>query len=111
MWTAFNYVASQAQLKYSFMIKDVRLIRDQYKSFFFGSQKELESSALAVLSKGDSNAASALLANNSEKLTAAVLKDWWALSEQLYIRSNDGYLNTHADIVQPAFYSSWWLKH
>jgi dipeptidase len=110
MWTAFNYVANQAQLKYSFMIKDIKAVREQHESRFFGLQKELEAQALALWTSGDEKAARALLTSHSDQQAANVLKDWWALSEQLYIRYNDGYLNTPDGIAQPVFYPSWWLK-
>ncbi|MGD9948848.1 MAG: dipeptidase [Desulfobulbus sp.] len=110
MWTAFNYVANQAQLKYSFMIKDIQAVREKYESQFFGLQKDLEVQALELWNKGDQKSARALLTKHSDQLAANVLKDWWALSEQLYIRYNDGYLNTPDGIAQPVFYPSWWLK-
>ena len=110
MWTAFNYVANQAQLKYSFMIKDVRAVREKHESRFFGTQKELEARALELWNKGDGKGARALLTSYSDKQAAAVLRDWWALSESLYVRYNDGYLNTPDGIAQAVFYPAWWLK-
>jgi dipeptidase len=110
MWTAFNYVANQAQLKYAFMIKDIRAVRDHHESAFFGGQTELETNALKLWDKGDTKAAKALLTKHSDQLTSDVLKDWWTLSEQLYIRYNDGYLNTKEGIAQAVFYPAWWLK-
>jgi dipeptidase len=110
MWTAFNYVANQAQLKYSFMIKDIRAVRDRHEDMFFGTQSALESSALALWNRGDQETARALLTKQSNRFSTEVLKDWWALSEQLYIRYNDGYLNTPEGIAQAVFYPAWWLK-
>jgi len=40
----------------------------------------------------------------------AVLNEWWKLSEQLYLKYNDGYLNTRDGIAQAVFYPAWWLK-
>ena len=110
MWTAFNYVANQAQLKYSFMIKDIRAVRDRHENTFFGTQPALETSALTLWNNGDQKAARTLLTKQSDQLSAEVLKDWWVLSEQLYIRYNDGYLNTPDGIAQAVFYPTWWLK-
>lgn len=110
MWTAFNYVANQVQLKYSFMIQDLRAVRDKHEARFFGLQKGLEAQAQALWNKGDQKAARALLTRHADKLAGDVLTDWWALSEQLYIRYNDGYLNTPDGIAQAVFYPSWWLK-
>lgn len=110
MWTAFNYVANQAQLKYSYMIKDLRAVRDRHEAKFFGVQRQIEDRAVALWAKGDKAGARGLLTKQSEANAAAVLKDWWALSEQLYVRYNDGYFNTPDNIAQPVFYPSWWLK-
>lgn len=110
MWTAFNYVANQAQLKYSFMIKDIAAVRARHEDSFFGSQQEVEAQALALWNQGEQKAAQTLLSKHSQERAAGVLKDWWTLSEQLYIRYNDGYFNTPDGIAQPVFYPSWWLK-
>jgi len=110
MWTAFNYVANQVELKYSFMIKDLRAVRDPFESRFFGLQKDLEAKALALWTKGDKKGAKALLTRHSDKQAADVLKNWWTLSEQLYVRYNDGYRNDRDGIAQPVFYPAWWLK-
>ena len=110
MWTAFNYVANQVELKYSFMSKDLRAVRDGFESRFFGLQKDLEAKALALWTRGDKKAAKALLTKHSDKQAADVLKSWWTLSEQLYVRYNDGYRNDKDGIAQPVFYPAWWLK-
>lgn len=110
MWTAFNYVANQVELKYSFMIRELRAVRDPFESRFFGLQKDLEAKALALWTKGDKKSAKALLTKHSDKQAADVLKSWWTLSEQLYVRYNDGYRNDKDGIAQPVFYPAWWLK-
>lgn len=110
MWTAFNYVANYAMLKYSYMIKDIQAVRDRFEARAFGAQQGLEEQALALWKKGDKTSASKLLTKYSEENAAAVLEEWWKLSEHLYIKYNDGYLNTKAGIAQAVFYPSWWLK-
>lgn len=110
MWTAFNYVANYAMLKYSYMIKDIQATRDGFEARAFGRQAELEDQALALWSKGDKEGARGRLTKYSEEYAANVLKDWWKLSEHLYLKYNDGYLNTKAGIAQAVFYPAWWLK-
>ena len=51
-----------------------------------------------------------MLTNYSNQNAAAVLKDWWKLSEDLYIKYNDGYINTKKNIAQSVFYPAWWLQ-
>ena len=110
MWTAFNYVANYAMLKYSYMIKDIHAIRDRFEDGAFGKQREVEAKALALLRQGDERGARRLLTDYSDKNALAVLDAWWKLSEDLYIRYNDGYLNTTAGIAQAVFYPAWWLR-
>lgn len=109
MWTAFNYVANQAQLKYRYMIQDIRSLREQFETDFLASRKEAESAAVILWNAGKKDAARELLTSRSEAIAARVLSGWWDLSEQLYIRYNDGYFNTPTAIATPVFYPSWWL--
>jgi dipeptidase len=110
MWMAFNYVANYAMLKYSYMIKDIAGMRDGFEARAFGKQKELEQQANDLWKKGDQKGARKLLTRYSAENTSAVLREWWKLSEDLYIKYNDGYLNTKAGIAQAVFYPTWWLK-
>lgn len=110
MWTAFNYVANYAMLKYSFMIKDIHAVRDQYETQAFGKQAEIEKTALALIKNKKTAEAKQILTKYCDTNANNVLKDWWKLSENLYIKYNDGYLNTSAGVAKPVFYPAWWLK-
>ena len=110
MWTAFNFVANYAMLKYSYMIKDVQSLRDKFEAQAFGKQAELEAKALKFWEKKDRIAARALLTRYSDENAYAILNDWWKLADQLYMKYNDGYLNTKAGVAQSVFYPAWWLK-
>lgn len=110
MWSAFNYVANYSLLKYSFMIKDIHAIQDRFERASFSKQNELEERALVLWNKGDRHASRRMLTNYSDKNASAVLASWWKLSEFLYVKYNDGYINTNKEIAQPVFYPSWWLK-
>ncbi|WP_027175706.1 dipeptidase [Desulfovibrio aminophilus] len=110
LWTAFNYVANYAMLKYSFMIQDIVKVRERYESTAFGEQPALEDKALALWKKGDQKGARKLLTADADTRAKALLKDWWNLSDQLYIKYNDGFLNTKEGLAQEVFYPAWWLK-
>ncbi|MFH1387215.1 MAG: C69 family dipeptidase [bacterium] len=110
MWTAFNFVANYAMLKYSYMIKDIQSVRDRFEAQAFGTQADRERQALALWKKGDESGARALLTSYCSKNAEAVLSDWWDLADQLYLKYNDGYLNTKAGMAQAVFYPGWWLK-
>ncbi|MCG2661257.1 MAG: C69 family dipeptidase [Kiritimatiellae bacterium] len=110
MWTAFNFVANYAMLKYSYMIKDIRTVRNRFEAQAFGTQTGREAQALDLWKKGDELGARTLLTRYCDENAHAVLNEWWKLSEQLYLKYNDGYLNTRDGIAQAVFYPAWWLK-
>jgi len=97
-------------LKYSYMIKDIAGVRDRFEASAFGKQKELERQANDLWKKGDEDGVLKLLTRYSEENASAVLQEWWKLSEYLYIKYNDGYLNTKAGIAQAVLYPAWCLK-
>jgi dipeptidase len=110
MWTAFNYVANYSMLKYSFMIQDIHAQQQRFEGAAFDKQPILEAKALELWNKGDKTGARKLLTNYSDQNAAEVLKEWWKLSDFLYVKYNDGYVNTDKEIAHPIFYPVWWLK-
>lgn len=110
MWTAFNYVANYAGLKYGYMIKDITEKRDGFETRFFGRQADLEEKALHLWKRGKKAQAATLLNEQSHQDAWDVLAAWWKLSEDLYVKYNDGYLNEKDNLAQPLFYPGWWLK-
>ncbi|MBN2438882.1 MAG: C69 family dipeptidase [Deltaproteobacteria bacterium] len=110
MWTAFNFVANYAMLKYSYMIKDIWSVRDRFEAQAFGRQAELEARAIELWKKGDEAGARASLTRYSTENARAVLSEWWKLADLLYVKYNDGYLNTREGLAQAVFYPAWWLK-
>ena len=110
LWSAFNYVANYSQLKYSYMIQDIHDLQAQFETAAFAKQLGIESQALALWNAGDQAGAKKSLALYSGQNASTVLDAWWQLSEQLYIKYNDGYLNTEKEIGHPLFYPAAWLK-
>ncbi|MBE0586005.1 MAG: C69 family dipeptidase [Desulfofustis sp.] len=110
LWTAFNYVANYAMLKYSYMIKDIRAEQGRFEARGFGGRQEVEARALALWQNGDEQGARRLLTEHSAALADELLAAWWQLADHLYITYNDGYINTKETIAQPVFYPAWWLE-
>lgn len=110
MWTAFNYTANYATIKYDYMIRDIAALRDKLEAEAFGDQTALEARALKMWEGGDQIGARLLLTKWADAYAQKVLHSWWSLSEQLYIKYNDGYLNTHEELAKPLFYPDGWLK-
>ncbi len=76
-------------------------MQERFEGAAFGKQKELESRALELWNKDDITGARKLLTNYSDQNSAVVLKEWWKLSEFLYVKYNDGYVNTNKEIAHP----------
>ncbi|MFP4483008.1 MAG: dipeptidase [Thermovirgaceae bacterium] len=110
MWTAFNYVANYAMIKYSYMIEDIKKERARFEDAAFGRQDEIEAEAMDLWEAGARDDARKVLAEYSGGNAKDILDAWWKLSETLYVKYNDGYINTEEEIAKPVFYPSWWLQ-
>ena len=110
MWTAFNFVANYAMLKYKYMIQDIQKERNRFEAAAFGTQAEREAKAADLWKQGKAEEARAFLTEYCNGNAKAVLEDWWKLAETLYCKYNDGYLNTRDGLAQQVFYPAWWLE-
>jgi len=110
MWTAFNYVANYSTLKYSFMINDICTEQKRLEDKVFENQQNIEKKAISLWNGGKHEEARRLLTAYCSDNASEVLKTWWKLSESLYVKYNDGYINTGQEIAKPVFYPSWWLE-
>jgi dipeptidase len=110
MWTAFNFTANYAMLKYSHMIVDIKAEQARFEARAFGEQSALEAEARILWDRGDKNGVRLLLTEHTDANAGEILEAWWLLAEHLYITYNDGYINTPDAIAQPVFYPAWWLQ-
>jgi dipeptidase len=110
VWSAFNFVANYCTIKWSYMIKDIREVREEVEKRAFAVQDLLETNAVELLKKGRVAEARKMLTVYCSENTVEVLDAWHKLAERLYVKYNDGYLNTAEEIGQPLFYPSWWLE-
>ncbi len=110
MWTAFNYVGNYSMLKYSYMIQDIRALQGYFEGVAFHRQPQVEAKALELWKQGDQKGARQMLTTYSGQNASTILDAWWKLSEMLYVKYNDGYINTSEEIAHPVFYPVWWLQ-
>ncbi len=110
LWMAFNYVGNYAMLRYAYMIKDITTLRRQFEEKAFQRQPQLEARALELWKEGEQAAARDLLKENCNMHAESVRQAWWQLSRTLYIKYNDGYVNTPKALAQKQFYPAWWLR-
>ena len=110
LWTANNYLANLLTLKYSYMYKDLSAVRDKLETDMDAKRIEVEKKAGILYSQGKKKEAVKVLNQFSKEQSQIILKAWWKLAEDLFVKYENGYLNTQEKIAKPVFYPSWWLQ-
>ncbi len=90
-WWAFNFVSNWADLKYSYMIEDIKAVRDPLEEEFFAVQPTVEKTALE-LHEQDAELARRFLTTYSNSCATRVVDAYWKLASQLVGRYADGYI-------------------
>ncbi|MCD4784902.1 MAG: C69 family dipeptidase [Candidatus Eremiobacteraeota bacterium] len=91
-WWAFNFVANLADLKYSYMIKDIKAKQNEIESQEFANQPKIDKKALEIYRKNPDEAKKYLTEyciENADKVVA----QWWDLAFFLFGKYSDGYIN------------------
>lgn len=108
-WWAFNFVSNWADLKYEYMIKDIRSKQKEIEDKEFAMQPAVEIAALELYKK-DPNLAKRYLTDYCTDNANRVVNEWWKLADSLIVKYDDGYVNEPKDIAKPVGYPEWWLK-
>ncbi|MEA4884496.1 MAG: C69 family dipeptidase [Clostridia bacterium] len=109
-WWAFNFVSNYADLKYSYMIKDIAAVRDPLEKEFFALQPAVEKTALALYAM-DPELARSYITNYTNANANRVVDAYWKLASQLAGRYTDGYVyGDDTGDYQSVGYPDWWLK-
>ncbi len=103
-WWAFNLVSNFADLKYSYMNKDIVELSDKFVNEALAMQPVVESAA-AELYKVDPKLAMSFLTNYSNAHAEKVVAAWWTLFDTLAVKYQDGYVS-----LKTAGYPDEWLK-
>ncbi len=90
-WWAFNFVSNWADLKYSYMIEDIKAVRDPIEAEFFAMQPFIEDTALALYNQ-DPDLARSFLTTYTNASANRVVDAYWKLASQLVGRYADGYV-------------------
>ncbi len=106
----FNYVANYVMLKYDYMIKDLRKVREKFEGEMVADMAQTEEKAAQLCKEGKEADARKLLDSLTAKYAENLLRAWWELHDYLYITYEDGYINTPEEIGKPVYYPAWWLK-
>ena len=108
-WWVFNLVANYAQLKYSYMIRDIVKVQQELEGNFFALQPAVEKTALDLLAV-DPERARQLLTDYSVSAGETVFRRWQQLGETLFARYNDGYVQDGEGEPREPGYPEEWLR-
>lgn len=107
-WWAFNFAANFADLKFSYITKDIIKKQEKIENEEFEMQDAVEMAALS-LHKKDPKLANEYLARYAKANADLNVKKWWKLVEKLIVKYDDGYINI-PKAAQEVGYPKWWLK-
>jgi dipeptidase len=103
----FNFVANLANLKYSYMIEDIRLVQRELEGHMLALQPAVEATAVA-LHERDPDLMRRYLTDYSVGHAEDGVRRWRALGEHLLTRYNDGYVaGEPGEPVEVGYPSSW----
>ena len=108
-WWVFNLVANYANIKYEYMIKDIRAVQQKIEGDLLALQPVVEKSA-RELYKSDPQMAVRLLSTHSLSHADAVVAMWRQLAEYLITTYNDGYVQESPGRPEEKGYPEDWLR-
>jgi len=108
-WWAFNFVANYANLRWSYMIKDIQKVQNQIEDLEFELQPFVEQTASSLL-KNDPALLKKFLTKYCVDNAEMNIKKWWDLGDYLIPKYNDGYIKNDDGRPQEIGYPEKWLK-
>ena len=108
-WWVFNFVANYANLRYSYMIKDIQMVQSELENNFVLLQPEIEKTALALQRKHPELLAR-FLTDYSVGRAETVVDRWRSLGEYLITKYNDGYIQNEKGSPKEIGYPDMWLR-
>jgi dipeptidase len=108
-WWTCNFVANFANLRYSYMIRDIQKAQKEIEDLEFTLQPAIEQTA-AFLLKSSPQTVPLFLTRYCVTNAQANVDKWWQLAEFLITRYNDGYIQDDKGDPQEIGYPDQWLK-
>ncbi len=108
-WWVFNLVANYAQLKFSYMSKDIGRVQGELEGNFLLLQPAIEKTACEML-KGDPERGRRFLTDYGVSAGEQVFRRWKDLAEELFTKYNDGYVRDAAGVPGELGYDEAWLR-
>ncbi len=108
-WWIFNFVSNFVNLKYVYMIEDLKALQVELETTALTLQPTIEQTALA-LHKSNPDMMSSYLTNYSVSTAETVSRRWRELGEFLIMNYNDGYVKNEEGRAENQGYSDKWLR-
>ena len=108
-WWVFNFVSNFANLKYSYMIKDIQVVQSKLEGNARKTLPAVETAALE-LQKVDTDLMEDYLTTYCSAHAENVVKEWIQLGENLITKYNDGYVKDENGRPQGPGYPDQWLE-
>ncbi len=109
-WWAFNFVANWANLRYSYMIKDIQKLQAEIEGKEFADQDSIETNALKLL-KENPSALNQTLTKYCVENAETNIQRWWKLADYLVAHYNDGYIQGDRGWAKEVGYPQEWLNN
>ncbi|MGI6624858.1 MAG: dipeptidase [Limnochordia bacterium] len=107
-WWAFNFVSNWADLKFSYMIEDIKSVRDPLEAEFLLTQPVIDQAALTLYDV-DPALARSFLTHYTNGCANRVVDAYWKLASQLVGRYADGYVYQDDGTMATVGYPQEWL--
>ena len=104
MWWTFNFVSNFANLKYSYMIKDIQKVQSALEAKIISQQDSIAEAAVRL----DPGKRAEMLTDYSNNLGKEVHQQWLALGEALITKYNDGYVKDKNGKINEVGYPDEW---
>jgi dipeptidase len=108
-WWAFNFVANYANLRWSYMIKDIQKVQKEIEDLEFKLQIAVEATAFELLKKNP-QLVEDYLTNYCVVNAESNIKKWWRLADFLVTKYNDGYIQDEKGRPREIGYPEEWLR-
>jgi dipeptidase len=105
-WWAFDFVSNWANLKYSYVIEDIKKAYSTLEDGFFDLQPIIEKRAVDLYKESPALARE-YITDYSNTMAQRTVDEWWKLSDYLIVKYNDGYVSTPGEEKSVGYPKEW----
>ncbi len=110
-WWVINFVANYANLRWSYMIKDIQKLQREIEDTEFSLQKYIEGAALNMIRDKKTKLAITFLTKYCIENGEMNIEKWRELGKKLITKYNDGYIQDEKGRPRAIGYPDKWLRY